>query len=155
MSCYFWTFVTLSRETAHLIFLLVGTKRKCLRLSDTKRFNFSSTTNLLEVWMLSNIPNAFHVSCSFWMGAGKMKLSHPESQPLKDRGLKARDCTGVMCLTQCSYRSRWRMASTPSPKTQKVVQSLKPKGGEKRSEIGGNLIKPIDQEIFIEWLKCV
>lgn len=109
VSNYYRTFVILGREISHFIFLQVGTKRKGLGASDTKRLNFPSTTKLLEVWLLSNILNVLYISCSFWMGVGEMTLSHPLSRPLKNRGFKTRNCTGAACLTQCSYYSRRRM----------------------------------------------
>lgn len=121
VSCYFRTFVTLSRENSHFIFLQAGTKRKCLGASDTKRFHFPSTAELLEVWLLSNISNTFYVSCSFWMGAREMRLSHPLSQPPKNWGFKARDCIVAIRLIHCSCYKRWRMALTTIPKTQELV----------------------------------
>lgn len=121
----------------------VGTKRKCLRISDTKRFNFSSTAKLLEVWLLSDILNAFYVSCSCQMGAGgmtRMTRGHPLSQLPKNREFKAKDCTGAIFLTWCPYYNWWKMTLPMIPKTQKAPQGPQPKGGERRSETWGILL---------------
>jgi hypothetical protein len=140
VGCYFWTIVTVRREIPHFIFLKVGSKRKSLRVSDMTRFNFPSTTKLLEVWWLSNILNAFYVSCSFSMGAGEMRLRHPLSQSPKNRGFKTRDCAGVRCLTQCSYDRRWRTTWTWVQKIQEMVQSPKPTHKDERSKMLGILL---------------